>query len=93
MQWLADSAGVTNRITRVYELDHLLSQLILHSESEKAVSSFVVEELLKTSSYQHDACTRSGVIHEVNQGSGQCMTSAGRAMHELGSGVCVDMTC
>ncbi len=58
MQWLADIAGVTNRITRVYEVESLVGQLVLHSDGKMEISPFVVEELLRTSNYEHDSCTR-----------------------------------
>lgn len=58
LQWLADRAGVTNRITRVYELESLIGELVSHSDADVTVSPFVVEEMLKTSTYEHDSCTR-----------------------------------
>ncbi len=58
LQWLADTAGVTNRIGHVYEVEALISQLVSHSERNQTVSPFLVEELMKTSSYDHDLNTR-----------------------------------
>lgn len=57
LQWLADNAGVTNRLRRVYVLEDLISALVVHSDS-KVISPFVVEEMLKTSNYDHDTDTR-----------------------------------
>ena len=56
LEWLADKAGVDNRISCVYEVENLLGQLTAHADSPK--SPFVIEDLLKTSSYDHDECTR-----------------------------------
>ena len=57
LDWLANNAGVTNHLTRVYALEDLISALIEHSDS-KVISPFVVEEMLKTSNYDHDTDTR-----------------------------------
>ena len=57
LEWLAGNAGVTNRLTRVYALEDLITALIQHSDS-KVISPFVVEEMLKTSNYDHDTDTR-----------------------------------
>ena len=54
---MADNAGVTNRITRVYEVENLISELVSHID-KREISPFTVEELLKTSSYDHDSDTR-----------------------------------
>jgi len=56
LEWLADCAGVNNRILAVYEVENLLGQLTAHANSPK--SPFAIADLLKTSSYDHDACTR-----------------------------------
>lgn len=58
LEWLAENAGVNNSISAVYEVENLLGQLTAHANSPK--SPFVLEDLLKTSSYDHDTCTRSG---------------------------------
>lgn len=58
LQWLADKAGVTNRINRVYDLETLIGELVSHSNAGTMISPFAVEDLLKTSSYDHDSCTR-----------------------------------
>ena len=56
LEWLADSAGVSNRIQEVYEVENLLGQLTAHANCPK--SPFAIDDLLKTSSYDHDSCTR-----------------------------------
>lgn len=55
-QWLAESAGVTNRISRVYKVENLIGQLAVHAGSP--TSPYVIDNLLSTSNYDHDACTR-----------------------------------
>ena len=58
LQWLADRAGVSNRINHVYKVESLISELVSHIGSKHEISSFEVDELLKTSSYDHDSNTR-----------------------------------
>ena len=58
LQWLAEKAGVSNRLDKVYEVEGLLCELSAHLDG-RAPSFFEAQELLKTSVYDHERGTRS----------------------------------
>ena len=56
LHWLAESAGVTDRFSHVYEIENLISLLASHANCPK--SPYAINDLLQTSNYDHDSCTR-----------------------------------
>ena len=80
LQWLADNAGVTNRITCVYDLETLLSEMVALKKA--GMSRGMVEDLLSTSNYERDSYTRYSVI--IGYGSSLIqMLGTGRHCNKL----------
>ncbi len=55
--WLADKAGVLNRLKKVYEIEALIELLSGHLDG-KPMSFFQISELLNTSVYDYEGGTR-----------------------------------
>ena len=57
LQWLANKAGVTNSLRRVYEVEALLCELAAHMDG-RGPTFFQAVDYLKTSSFDHTQATR-----------------------------------
>ena len=60
LEWLANKAGVRNRLDRVYEVEALIRELSIHKDG-RGPTFHQAKEFLSTTVYDHSIGTRYGI--------------------------------